>query len=124
MVEKAVKQVVDTYQPSGKSVRSGGDLDYQATDDIYTYIGLVAGGSSDRVSGSWSIDVDCFAKSYGAAMRAALDIEAILLEPGHRTEEMLLDNCYQDEGPAERPWDEEKVYRVGATYTFTARRSG
>lgn len=122
MIEMAVKEVIETgYEPALGHV--GGDLAYSG-DPLYVWLSLISGGATDQIEGDWVVDIDVFAPTYGDAMRAALDIEALLVGPRHRTSVMRLDNCYQNEGPAERPWDDDTVYRVGATYSFTARRSG
>lgn len=122
MVEKAVKQVIEAGKPD-LAGKVGGDLAYTG-EDQYVYIGLIPGGSADEVDGEWYVDIDVFGRSYSAAMRTALDLETVLLKRRHVTEEMRLDRTYQNEGPSERPWDDEAVYRIGATYVFTARRSG
>lgn len=122
MVEKAVKELIETgYEPALGKV--GGDLSYTGS-GLYVWIGLVPGGTSDEIEGEWILDVDCFGQTYGAAMDAALDLETVLIGRRKVTSVMLLDSCTQNEGPSERPWDDETSYRVGATYVFTARRSG
>lgn len=125
MVERAVKELIEAkYEPALGKV--GGDLSYEAGDGLYVWISLIPGGSSDQVYGEWVLDIDTFGDSYGDAMTAALALEAALVGPRHVTSVMRLDNCYQNpgSGPAERPWDDESVFRIGATYVFTARRSG
>lgn len=121
MVEMAVKELVEReYEPArGKT---GGDLSYDAGDGLYVWLGLIPGGSTNEIEGLWVLDIDTFGDSYASAMRASLDLEAVLVGPRKTTSVMRLDNCYQNEGPAERPWDDDAVFRVGATYSFTARR--
>ena len=123
LVEVAIKELIETLLPSllGKV---GGDLSYEPGDGTYVWIGLVPGGSTDRVDGQWIVDIDVFGDGYAAAMNNALAIEANLVGPHHVTSVMRLDNVYQNSGPSERPWDDESVYRIGATYVFTARRTG
>lgn len=121
MIEKAVKNLVETRMPLAAG-RVGGDLSYETDQDFYVWIGLVD-GSTTMIDGLWSIDIDVFDNHYTQAMQRALDIEAILLRPGgHRTSVMRLDNVEQNQIPMERPWDDESAYRIGATYTLTARR--
>lgn len=123
MIELAVKELIETkYEPAQGKV--GGDLAYEAGQDLYVWIGLVPGGSTTQIDGQWTVDIDCFGPDYASAMRAALDLEAVLVGPRHVTSVMRLDNCYQNMGPSERPWDDESVFRIGATYVFTARRTG
>lgn len=99
----------------------GGDLRYPGTGRYY-YLELI-GGQTDRLYGTWSVDIDIFARTYAQAMGAALDLEAFLVGRQHRSAGMLIDQCSQNEAPSQRPWRENKVARVGATYVFTARRS-
>jgi hypothetical protein len=122
MVEMAVKELIEALYPAAVG-KVGGDLAYESGDDLYVFIGLI-GGSTTQVDGQWVVDIDTFAPSYAAAMQASLDLEALLIGPRHVTSVMRLDNTYQNEGPVERPWDDDTVFRVGATYAFTARRTG
>ena len=121
LVESAVKELIETKYPAAIN-NIGGDLSYDG-DPLYVMIALT-GGSSDQVYGEWVLDVDCFAPSYVEARQHALLIEAALLGPRHVTSVMRLDNCTQNESPVERPWNIEDQFRVGATYVFTARRTG
>ena len=122
MVEKAVKELIETgYEPAAGNV--GGDLSYDGT-GLYVWIGLVPGGVTDEIEGEWILDVDCFGRTYAEAMSHALNLEPVLIGRRKVTSVMRLDSCTQNEGPSERPWDDETSYRVGATYVFTARRSG
>lgn len=123
MIEKAVKELIETKHPAAVG-KVGGDFSYEPDQDFYVWLGLIPGGSTTQVDGEWIVDVDVFAASYGAAMEKALALEAVLVGPRHVTSVMRVDNCYQNEGPAERPWDDETVFRIGATYAFTARRAG
>lgn len=124
MIEKALVALLESGfgAPEGSV---GGDLSYDATvDDYYIWLGLVT-GSTTAIDGEWTIDIDVFDSRYGQAMEKALAIEAFLLKPGgHRTAVMRLDRVSQNEVPIERPWGDDNAFRVGATYTFTARRSG
>lgn len=123
MIEKAVKALIETRyaEADGKVI---GDLSYQRGDGFAVWIAIVPGGTSDQIEGEWVVDVDVFADSYTDAMGRSLMLESHLIGARHVTEVMRIDNVYQNEAPAERPWEAEDVYRVGATYTFTARRSG
>ena len=125
MIEKALRELIDTKMEDVSREQIGGDLSYDAvTDPFYIWIGLVT-GSTTAVDGQWVIDIDVFDNDYTQAMDRALALEAILLaRGGHWTSLMRLDNVTQNEAPVSRPWDDENAYRVGATYSFTARRSG
>ena len=122
-VERAVRELIETKYPTADG-KVGGDLAFTPGTGFYVWLGLIPGGSADQLEGEWILDIDVFGDSYGTAMDHALAIEAALIGPRHVTSTMRLDDCTQNEGPAERPWDEESVYRIGATYVFTARRSG
>lgn len=123
MVEKALKEIIEReYDPAQGKV--GGDLSYERGDGLYVYIDLVS-GQTDRIFGEWAVDIDVFGDNYAIAMQNALELEAILLEPMLlRATGMSLDFSTQNESPTERPWEDESVYRIGSTYSFTARRSG
>lgn len=122
MVEKAVREFVETsYEPARGHV--GGDPSYEPGDPLFVWLSLI-GGSTDEIYGDWSLDVDVLGSSYAGAMQAALDLEALLIGSGHVTSIMRIDNCIQNEAPSERPWDDDSAFRIGAVYTFTARRTG
>lgn len=122
MVEMALKELIEAkYAPATGNV--GGDLSYDSSDDLYVWIGLVD-GSATEIDGQWIVDIDCFAADYVTAMTHALALEAVLLARLHTTPTMCLDNTFQNESPSERPWDDDSAYRIGATYVFTARRTG
>lgn len=123
MVEMAAKALLEE-KVTGAAGNVGGDLSYDGTTDFYIWIGLVPGGSTDQLSGEWILDIDVLSKSYVTAMQKCLEIEAKIIGPRHVTETMRIDNVYQNQAPAERPWDDDTVYRVGGTYVLTGRRSG
>jgi len=124
MIELALKELIVERFPSAEG-KVGGDLSFTSGDGLYVWYGLVPGGSSTATSGEWIVDIDVFADSYVAAMQAALELEAGLLGRTYAvTSVMRIDSITQNESPAERPWDDETVFRVGATYVFTARRQG
>lgn len=123
LVESAIKELIED-EMSGATGNVGGDLAYDGTQDFYVWIGLIPGGVSDQIEGEWNVDIDVFGTNYAETVGRANQLEAILVGPRHVTSVMRIDNCYQNSGPAERPWDDDTVYRIGATYVFTARRSG
>jgi hypothetical protein len=125
MIEKVVKQVIEGLMPSAAG-KIGGDLSYDAaSQDFYIWLGLVPGGANTELEGTWIVDIDVFDTSYSAAFERALALEPLLVaRGGHRTDRLRIDNVYQNEGISERPWNDDSVFRVGATYVFTARRSG
>lgn len=121
MIEKAVRQLIETYEPA--QGKTGGAPRYVRGNGLYVWITLVS-GTTDQLEGEWTVDVDVFADDYGTAMNHALALEPVLIGPRKVTELMRLDNVYQNEAPVRRPWDDETMERVGATYVFTARRKG
>jgi len=123
MIELAVKELLMTKLELPES-RVIGDFSYKAGQDYKVWFGLVPGGSTDQIQGEWILDIDIFDDDYTDAMNAALALDAKIIGPKHRTSVMNLDNCYQNDGPVERPWNDDTVFRIGATYVFTARRSG
>ena len=122
-IEQAVKDLISlTYPPAANKI--GGDYRFQAGQDLYVWLSLVPGGSTDRVNGTWTLDVDIFGATYGGTMAHALALEAAILGPLRPTATMVIDNVYQNIAPSQRPWEDDSVFRIGATYVFTARRSG
>lgn len=121
LIEQAVKELIETKYPAADG-KVGGDLSYDQGEGLYVWLGLVPGGSTDQIEGLWVLDIDCFGDDYSTVMTHALALEAALIGPRHVTSVLRLDNCYQNQAPAERPWDDDRVYRIGAIYTFTARR--
>ena len=122
IVQKALKELIEAkYEPAEGKV--GGDLSYERSQDLYVWIGLVS-GSTDELEGEWAVDIDVFGTDWNATMGHALALEALLLARRHVTSVMRLDNTRQNESPVDRPWDDDSVYRIGATYVFTARRPG
>lgn len=124
-IESAVKELVVALMPEADGL-VGGDLSYDAeSQEFYIWLGLVPGGRTTEVDGEWILDIDVFDTHYAQAMDRALALEPLLIKRGgHRTSRMRIDSVTQNEAPVERPWDDESAYRIGATYVFTARRSG
>jgi hypothetical protein len=123
MIEQAVREIVEA-KLSGAEGHVGGDMAYEPGDPLYVWLALIPGGRTDEIDGEWVLDIDVFGPDYVTAMQNALDLEAILVGPRHDTSAMRIDNCYQNQGPTERPWEDEATFRIGATYVFTARRTG
>lgn len=123
LIEKAVSDLIEERYPLAAN-RTGGVLSHNRGEGLYVWLGLVSGATDQRF-GEWIIDIDVFHDGYGLAMKAALDIEAALLSRGRSAgPEMRIDTITQNEAPVERAWDDEEVFRIGASYVFTARRSG
>lgn len=124
IVEKAIKQYIESAYPVALG-KTGGDPSFDSGADLYVWISLVPGGGrTDEIYGQWTYDIDVFAPDYVTAMGHALNLEALLVGPRHVTPTLILDNTYQNEAPSERPWDDETMVRIGATYVSTARRPG
>lgn len=129
LIEMAVKELIEAkYTPASGKV--GGDLSYTPSadpaEDLYVWVGLIPGaGAADQIEGTWAVDIDTFGTDYKATMDHALALEAMLLTPGgHRTDTMRVDSVVQNGSPSEVPWDDDSVFRISATYVFTARRRG
>lgn len=126
-VEKALLALLDRDYPPvvGHPDRAGGNQP-DTVDEVYVEISRVPGGNSTRTGGVAVIDVDCYAPSYDGADSAASDVEALLfgyphvVEVGDQT--VVLDHVEQNIGPAERPWQDDSVTRIGATYVISLRR--
>lgn len=110
---------------AGHPDRAGGEVP-TSIDTVYIEISTTPGGHSDQIQGWAVLDIDCYARDYDTAESAAFDVEALLLgyphvvEVGGRT--VVIDSVEQNIGPADRPWEDDSVYRIGATYVITARR--
>lgn len=122
MVERAIQQHLEANVPDAQD-RVGGDPGYEPGDDFWIWISLL-GGRTDEINGLWTVDVDVLARSYALAMDISLLAEAALLSRRIVTPTMRLDRSFQNEAPSERPWGDDSVYRVGAVYVFSARRTG
>lgn len=122
-IEKALKQVIEEKYPEANG-NVGGDLQGVPADgSIYVWLGLVPGGGiSDKTTGQWTIDVDVFARDYSSAMMHANNIEAMLLDAPHRSDQVQIDSVFCNANSAVKPWDDDTAYRIGATYVLTARR--
>ena len=124
MIEKAIKEVLVQHYEPADDANTGGDLDVDKINaGTYFWIGLIPGaGSTDETSGQWMADLDVFGSNYAEASGHALALEALLLAGRFTTSEMIIDNVYQNSSPAEGPWDNDAVFRISASYVFTARR--
>lgn len=126
MIEIALRELIMRFDTDATESHVDNAPSYDpATQDFFYWIALIPGSTSGEIEGRWTVDIDILDTNYGSAMRRALALEpALLRRGGHRTNEMLIDSVFQNEGPAERPWEDDGTYRVGATYVFTARRPG
>lgn len=105
----------------------GGDLSYDAdAGSIYVHVARVPGGRANKFEGDFIIDLDVFDVNYLRADSVASAIEAILLGYPHRVvvdgSLWVFDKVTQNTGPADLPWEDDRVHRLGATYVITARR--
>jgi len=106
--------------------RVGGDPYATRIDDLYIEIATVPGGSHDQLQGDTVIDIDVYATDYSRAESVAFAAEALLLGYPHVVNvgdrKVVLDRVTQNVGPAERPWEDDSITRIGATYVITTRR--
>lgn len=107
--------------------RVGGDLAYDAAAmPWFIRIDRVPGGSAGRLEGRTVIDLEVFSGDYLLAESVAFDLEALALGYPHVVEvegrKVVFDDVTQNVGVADLPWEDDSVYRLGATYVITARR--
>lgn len=126
-IELAVKTLLISEVDEITESNIGGDLSYDAaTGAAYFHLARVPGGRADRFQGDFIVDVDVFDVNYLRADSAASAIEATLLGYPHRVDVdgslWVFDQVIQNVGPALLPWEDDRVYRLGATYVITARR--
>jgi hypothetical protein len=104
----------------------GGDFAYEPTMPWFIRIDKVPGGRSDWYEGDFVVDVEVFAPDYLLAESVAFAIEALLLGYPHVVEvdgrKVVFDEVSQNASPAELPWEDDSVSRLGSTYVITARR--
>lgn len=107
--------------------RVGGDFAYDPEAmDWYIRIDRVPGGNTNWLEGDFVIDVEVFAREYLVAENVAFAIEALALGYPHVIEvddrKVVFDEVSQNMGVSDLPWEDDSVYRLGATYVITARR--
>ena len=104
----------------------GGDFAYDPSMPWYIRIDKVPGGRSDWYQGDFVVDIEVFAADYLLAESVAFAIEALLLGYPHVVEvdgrKVVFDEVSQNASPAELPWEDDSVSRLGSTYVITARR--
>lgn len=129
-VELALKELlVRDYAPlTGLDARVGGE--FPATvDGWYIRIDRIPGGRTDSFEGSFVVDLEVFAPDYLNANQIAHDLEALILAHGYHVvisegKRWVFDRVFQNTGVADLPWaGDDDIFRLGATYAFTARRS-
>lgn len=83
-------------------------------------------GRATALEATLVVDIDVFARDPDEAESRSLDIEGVLLGYPHvvrvdgRT--VVIDSVTQNTGPAELPWKDDSVTRMGATYAIHIRR--
>jgi hypothetical protein len=105
----------------------GGSYRYDPeTMDWYIRIDQVPGGSSNWFDGDFVLDVEVFGREYLVTENVAFAIEALALGYPHVVEvdgrKVVLGEVSQNVGVSDLPWEDDSVYRLGATYVITARR--
>lgn len=104
----------------------GGDFAFNpATMPWYIRIDRV-GGRSGQHQGEFTVDLEVFGLDYQATESVAFALEALVLGYPHGVEvdgqKTVIDDVFQNEGVDELPWEDDGVYRLGATYVLTLRR--
>lgn len=109
----------------GRPDRIGGEMPGSVS-ELYVRLRRVAGPGAGRIQGTTVLDVECFSVSWATADSAAFDIEAILLGYPHTVlvdgRRLVIDSVFQNVGPQDLPWEDDRIARVGATYAITTRR--
>jgi hypothetical protein len=107
--------------------RVGSDFAFvRGTTPWFIRIDRIPGGNSGRIEGRTVIDLEVFSDDYLLAESVAFDLEALALGYPHVVEvegrKVVFDDVTQNVGVADLPWEDDSVYRLGATYVITARR--
>jgi hypothetical protein len=105
----------------------GGDFAFDpATMPWYIRLNQVPGGRGGQLAGDFVIDVEVFGQDYLATESVAFALDALVLGYPHVVEvdgrKVVLDEVFQNMGPAALPWEDDSVFRFGATYSITIRR--
>jgi len=125
-IERALLALLERDLPDlqGHPERVGGDMPGALT-DIYHRIDRLP-GRSNRLEGTFVVDIETFGPDYDKTEKAALALEATLLGYPHVVEvsgrRVVFDSVEQSASPSEIPWDDDNVHRLLATYVITARR--
>lgn len=68
------------------------------------------------------VDIDVFAESRQSAYACAQDLRSRLTAGPHRFGEVVIDWVRTEEKPRVLPWEDDNIWRFGATYRTSARR--
>lgn len=122
--ELAMRNLILGLLPSLDPAQVGGDFAYAG--DTYVRVDKV-GSVADALEGDFVVDVEVFGSDYLGTYRFALDLDALIFErPYHVVDvderRVVLEGFSQNTGPDDLPWDDDYVYRIGATYAFSMRR--
>lgn len=92
-----------------------------ADDGVVVRVGLLA-GRDDGVTDYSVVDVDVFADSRATAYAWAVGIRSQVTSGPHRVGSAVIDRVVTEEKPRRLPWEDENIWRFGATYRISARR--
>jgi hypothetical protein len=81
----------------------------------------VVGGTADRFSTDARVDIDAFAATYSDARDLAAAIHDAMAFLHGTTGDIVVRSVRVDSVPAERPYDNTTLSRVGGSYTVSAR---
>lgn len=85
---------------------------------------LRVGGGDDTITDFPTVEVDSFASTSTEAERLAERIRDWLTARWRRTSDgVVIDRVFTESGPHERPWEDPRVRRWGATYNVECRRA-
>ena len=120
-IELAVAELLEARFPGAKV---SGDIEYigNRAPNAFFVAQVPGAGKLTETEGTWYVDVDVFDTEYLDGLDRAEDVSILFLNKRLRTSKIIFDKVEQSSPPAEIPWRDDSVYRIGATYSFTARR--
>lgn len=127
-VPRAIRNLILELPVDGgvPTAQVGGDFRFDAAKmPWYVRIDRV-GGQAGQIQGTQVVDIEVFSRDYLVADSLAFALDALVLGYPHVVEvdgrKVVLDEVYQNSGPADLPWGDDSVFRIGATYSITVRR--
>ena len=127
--ERALRALILNLETDTPVTRAlvGGDFRYNPnTMPWYIRVDRVPGGRGGQIQGEQAVDIEVFSRDYLVADSLAFALDALVLGYPHVVEvddrKVVLDRVFQNMGPADLPWEDDSVFRIGATYSITVRR--
>lgn len=124
-IETALLDVLERDVPALEPTTAR-HVDTEAPPDLQDVLPFVrvtlVTGRDDGVTDYSVVDLDVFANSRATAYALAMDLRSRLTAGPHRVGQVVLDRIRTEEKPRRLPWDDENIWRLGATYRISARR--